>query len=224
MFLVADGMGGEQSGEIASRMAAETFAAAVVPFIIDSEATLPFESFEGDYFLNTVRYGAEAANLAVYQYSMDHEDHRGMGSTLTAAVGHENRLYVAHVGDSRLYRLSRGGIAQLTEDHSRVQEWVKAGLLSPEEARTHAKRHVITRCVGRRKKVEVDAFSLESGPDDLFLVCSDGLTEMMEDRDILGLIGLGKNLEKTGRALVAESNRLGGRDNITVVLFRCTRL
>jgi len=221
IFLVADGMGGEAHGETASRLASEHFTEAVRPFLVDTELTVPFEhSTGGHYLLDVVRHGAESANKAVYQYAQQYESHKGMGATLTAAVVHDTVLYLAHVGDSRLYRIDETGIAQLSEDHTRVQEMVRMGVLSADAARNHPKRHVITRCIGRRKNVKTDtaSFDLEAGA--VYLICSDGLSDMLDDDTILELLQSGCELERCAARLIGEANRRGGKDNITVVLFR----
>ncbi len=221
IFLVADGMGGEKYGEVASQMTADTFVQSITPFVIDEDATLPFESVNnGDYFLHALGHAVEGAHRAVVEFGAEHPSHQGMGSTLTAAVCRSDTLYIAHVGDTRLYRLRKNEFRQLTEDHSKVQEMVKKKLIGPEEARNHPQKNVITQCIGRKKKIKPD-LSVESiEQNDLYLLCSDGLTDMLEDEQILNFLLQSKTLENAGQTLVDQANLFGGKDNITVVLFQ----
>ena len=143
-----------------------------------------------------------------------------MGTTLTAAVVHgRNSLYIAHVGDSRLYRFQNGTPVQITEDHTRVQEMVKKNLISADEARTHQQRHVITQCIGRKKRLRPDVFRIETAPGTLYMLCTDGLYDMIGDEEI-GNIATNPGLDAAGERLVALANTNGGKDNITLILFR----
>lgn len=221
LFLVADGMGGENCGEVASRLTADYFENVITPFIIDEDATIPFEQpLDADPFLNTMAHAMKQTNQSVLQFAKENPSHRGMGSTLTAAVVHEGSLYIAHVGDSRLYSFPNGQPVQITEDHTRVQELVKKNLLSPEEARNHRQRHILTQCVGRKKKFKPDIICIETGPAILYMICSDGLFDMLSDEEIGETVMLSEDLELTGKQLVVLANDRGGKDNITVVLFR----
>ena len=205
LFAIADGMGGAQAGEIASRLAA----AAVRE--------------------NDVREaGPEAhvtaliqeANRRVYTRSSEDEAASGMGTTMTVALVHDGGVTIGHVGDSRAYLLRGGRLEQVTEDHSLVSELVRSGKLSPEEADSHPQRSVITRAVGSQPDVDVDTFSVRTEPGDLFLLCSDGLTSMVDDGTILTILeGNRHDLDAAARALVKAANRSGGEDNITVVCF-----
>jgi PPM family protein phosphatase len=203
LFAVADGMGGAQAGEIAARIA----------------ATVLRESPE--------RSGEEAvvalikeANRRVFEAAASDEARTGMGTTITAALVEDDTVQIGHVGDSRAYRIRDGRLEQLTEDHSLVAELVRSGKLSPEEADTHPQRSVITRTVGTDPDVDVDTFSVEARPGDLFMLCSDGLTTMVDDETILRLVERNRsNLDKAARALVDAANKGGGEDNITIVLF-----
>lgn len=221
VFLVADGMGGENYGEVASQLTAEHFLRLITPFILDEEATIPFEHANGeDVFAGAVHHVIKATNAVVAGFAEENESHRGMGSTLTAAVYHENNLYVAHVGDSRLYRIREETIQQITQDHTRVQEMVRKNLLSPGEAKNHPQRHILTRCVGRKRHPKADIFSFDFSEEDIFLLCSDGLYEMVDDDDILRIVVESDTLALAGNRLVETANQNGGKDNITVVLFR----
>jgi len=221
LFLVADGMGGENCGDVASKLTAETFKSSIAPYILDEEATAPFEhTGEGDFFLNALGHSVEQTNHTVLQAVKDNPTCKGMGSTLTAALIQENLLYIVHVGDSRLYCYHDGLLTPLTEDHTRVQEMVNKKILSAEEARTHHQRNIITRCVGRKKQFKPDILKMDLVSDALYLICSDGLYDMLEDVEILDIIQSSQDLEWMGSQLVERANRAGGKDNITVVLFR----
>ena len=221
IFVVADGMGGENYGEVASQLTVDHFSQLITPFVTDEDTTIPFDvPDDGDHFTGALNHAVEGANKAVYEYAAENESHKGMGSTLTAAVLHGDFLYVAHVGDSRLYRILPDEVQQITEDHSRVQEMVQKGLLSPEEARSHPQKNIITRCVGRKKRIRSDILTIDLLDEDVFLLCSDGLNDMLEDESIHQIVTESGDLETAANLLVQAANDKGGKDNITVVLFR----
>ncbi|NQT25168.1 Stp1/IreP family PP2C-type Ser/Thr phosphatase [candidate division KSB1 bacterium] len=223
LFLVADGMGGESCGDVASQLTAETFKDSIAPYILDEEATAPFEhTNEGDFFLNTLGHAAEQTNQTVLQAVKNNPTCKGMGSTLTAALIQDDLLYVVHVGDSRLYCYHEELLTPLTEDHTRVQEMVNKNIISAEEARTHHQRNIITRCVGRKKQFKPDLFKVELLSNALCLICSDGLYDMLDDSEISEIIRANPDLDQLGAQLVDRANKAGGKDNITVVLFRPT--
>jgi PPM family protein phosphatase len=203
LFAVADGMGGAQAGEIAARIAASV--------LRDSSG----ESGEA-----AIVALIQEANRQVYEAAATDETQAGMGTTVTAAVVEEDAVRIGHVGDSRAYRIRDGQLEQLTEDHSLVAELVRSGKLSPEEADVHPQRSVITRVLGTDPDVDVDTFLVDAQEGDIFMLCSDGLTSMVDDTAILGLVdGRRGNLDKAARALVDAANKGGGEDNITVILF-----
>ena len=203
LFAVADGMGGAQAGEIASRIAASA--------LRDSGAE-PGE--------DAVAALIQEANRRVYEAAASDDARAGMGTTVTAALVEADSVRIGHVGDSRAYRARDGALQQLTEDHSLVAELVRSGKLSPEEADVHPQRSVITRVLGTDPEVDVDTFEVEARPGDVFMICSDGLTSMVEDEAILALLGRpGRTLEQRAHSLVDAANRGGGEDNITVILF-----
>ena len=203
LFAVADGMGGAQAGEIAARIAASV--------LRDSSG----ESGEA-----AIVALIQEANRRVYEAAATDETQAGMGTTVTAAVVEEDAVRIGHVGDSRAYRIRDGKLEQLTDDHSLVAELVRSGKLSPEEADVHPQRSVITRVLGTDPDVDVDTFLVEAQEGDIFMLCSDGLTSMVEDKAILRLVeGRRENLDKAARALVDAANKGGGEDNITVILF-----
>jgi serine/threonine protein phosphatase PrpC len=204
LFAVADGVGGAQAGEIASRLAAGTLRES-------PGAGTPEEQ---------VVALIQEANRRVYEHAGEDQARRGMGTTVTAALALDDRVVIGHVGDSRGYRVRDGALEQLTEDHSLVAELVRSGKLSPEEAENHPQRSVITRALGTNPDVDIDLFATDAGPGDLFMLCSDGLTTMVDDETILELLEKGRaDLDATAKSLIAAANRGGGEDNITVVLF-----
>jgi PPM family protein phosphatase len=204
LFAVADGMGGARAGELASRLAVEAMGGE--PEGRDEER------------LSTL---IREANRRVFTRSHEDASASGMGTTMTAAiVGDDGTVTIGHVGDSRAYRLRDDQLEQLTEDHSLVAELVRSGRLSAEEAETHPQRSVITRALGTDPDVDVDVFTVQGEAGDLFLLCSDGLTTMVEDEDIRRTLSEGRDdLEAVARELVSRANRGGGEDNITVIFF-----
>jgi PPM family protein phosphatase len=204
LFAVADGMGGAQAGEIASRLAAEALR----------------ESPGDEAGEERVAALIREANRRVYARSREDSAATGMGTTMTVAVLEDGLVRIGHVGDSRAYLIRNGLLEQLTEDHSLVAELMRDGKLSPEEAETHPQRSVITRVLGTEPDVDVDTFSVAARPGDLFLLCSDGLTTMVGDEMILRIVQRERrDLTRAARALVSAANGAGGEDNITVVFF-----
>jgi len=206
LFAVADGMGGAQAGEIASRLAAAAL-----------RRPRPSDVRGGKEHVVAL---IQEANRRVYEAAAEDESVSGMGTTMTAAVAEGDAVWIGHVGDSRAYLVRDGRLEQLTEDHSLVAELVRSGKLSPEEAEAHPQRSVITRALGTESDVDVDVFSVQPRPGDLFMLCSDGLTSMLADEAILDLVERQRDdLRRAGKALVDAANKEGGEDNITVVLF-----
>ncbi len=206
LFAVADGMGGAQAGEVASRLAAAALEAEI----------------RGDAGEQGIVELVHEANRRVFQRSTEDAATQGMGTTMTVALVDDATGTIAfgHVGDSRAYRVRDGELEQLTNDHSLVGELVRSGRLSPEEAGSHPQRSVITRAVGTEPEVDVDTFTVEAEDGDLFLICSDGLTDMVGDEVVReAIVGSGGDLDRAARALVDAANKGGGEDNITVVLF-----
>ena len=205
LFVVADGMGGAQAGEVASQMAVGAFSAGLT----DAPAA--------DALVRTIR----DANRRIHERSLGDRQTAGMGTTLTAAcLTDADEVVVAHVGDSRCYLLRDGDLIRLTRDHSLVGELVARGKLTEEQAETHPQRSVITRALGSEPDIDVDVDAFAARAGDLFMVCSDGLTSMVSESRIKELLGAPGDLDTRGRSLIAAANRAGGRDNITVILFR----
>jgi len=204
LFAVADGMGGARAGEVAARLMVEVL-----------EDGLPGGGSDEHRLADSVR----EANARIYELAQRDPERAGMGTTVTTAYVGDSAVAVAHVGDSRAYRLHDGHLEQITRDHSLVEELKRRGKLTEEEAEEHPQKSVITRALGPESRVEVDTVSVPARAGDVFLLCSDGLTGMVPEDRIGTLLGEADDLEKAGRALIAEANERGGRDNITVVLF-----
>jgi PPM family protein phosphatase len=201
LFAVADGMGGAQAGEVASKLAA----GAVKERGADVEELI------------------QEANRRVHQRSIEDPNASGMGTTLTVASVENGMVSIGHVGDSRAYLVREGRLEQVTDDHSLVGELMRSGKLSAEEAETHPQRSVITRALGTDPDVDVDMFPIESRAGDLFLICSDGLTTMVDDHKILELVEQHRDdLQALVKSLIKAANKGGGEDNITVVAFDIT--
>ena len=205
LFVVADGMGGAQAGEVASQMAAESF-----------ESGLPGGRSPAEGLVHLI----EDANRRIYARSRSEAQRAGMGTTVTAAYVGERDVVIGHVGDSRAYVLRNGDLIRLTRDHSLVGELVLRGKLTEEQAERHPQRSVITRSVGPEPEVEVDVGAYQARGGDVFLVCSDGLTSMVFEERVKAILESAGTLEEAGRELIAAANEAGGRDNITVILFR----
>jgi serine/threonine protein phosphatase PrpC len=204
LFVVADGMGGAQAGEVASEMAVRSFGSG-----------LP----DGSPAEGLVRV-VEDANRAIHDRSRSDAKTRGMGTTVTAAYVGASEVTIAHVGDSRAYVLRDGELIRLTKDHSLVGELVARGKLTEEQAEMHPQRSVITRALGSEPDVEVDVHVYQARAGDLFMLNSDGLTSMVPEARVKPIIEGASSLEQAGRELIAAANEAGGRDNITVILFR----
>jgi protein phosphatase len=205
LFVVADGMGGAQAGEVASQLAVEAFKGGLHDPPAPEEALARL---------------AQDANAQIHERSHSHTEQAGMGTTLTALYVGPEDVAIAHVGDSRAYCWRDGELIRLTEDHSLVDELMRQGRLTPEEAEEHPQRSVITRALGPELDVEVDTRSFRARASDVYLLCSDGLTSMVSEDDVATLLREHSDLRSAGEALIAAANRAGGRDNITVVLLR----
>jgi PPM family protein phosphatase len=205
LFVVADGMGGAQAGEVASRLAIESFQRGL-------DDTTDAEGGLAAY--------ARAANVSIHERSQANAEHAGMGTTLTAVYVGAEEVAIAHVGDSRAYCLRDGELLRLTDDHSLVDELIRQGKLTPEEAVEHPQRSVITRALGPEPEVEIDTRSYRARDGDVYLLCSDGLTTMVPDALLAEILLAHGRLRDAGEALIAAANEAGGRDNITVVLLR----
>ncbi|MEK6278496.1 MAG: Stp1/IreP family PP2C-type Ser/Thr phosphatase, partial [Actinomycetota bacterium] len=206
VFVVADGMGGAQAGEVASQMATEAF---------DRD----LGSGEPEALLREITQGA---NRRIHEHAHQDSSRAGMGTTLTAAIvnAEDDSVAIGHVGDSRAYLLRGSKLERLTQDHSLVEELRRKGQLTDEQAEEHPQRSIITRALGPEEQVEVDVRTVQTRTGDVFLICSDGLTTMVGEERIARILSGATSLDAAVRALVDEANRAGGRDNITAVAFQ----
>lgn len=214
VFIVADGMGGHAAGEVASEMAVQ----------IVSRELQELNDVYGEAARLRVAESLRIANRAIYDRTIQESDKQGMGTTASVLVISGARYLIGQVGDSRVYLLRDGALRQLTKDHSYVQEQVDAGFLTPEQARYHPYSNVITRCVGASDVVEPDTYSGELRPGDVFLVASDGLTGMVDDRRLQQLLLSRASAGRVVDALIAEANYRGGLDNITAIVVQVLQI
>jgi serine/threonine protein phosphatase PrpC len=205
LFAVADGMGGARAGEVASRIAVEQFDAG------GADDDTPEEQ---------LAEVARGANRKIHQMAQDDSAYAGMGTTFTAALVTGKHIAIGHVGDSRLYRFRDGELERLTHDHSLVEEFVRQGKLTPAEAEVHPQRSIITRALGPEPEVEVDTYTHSGRDGDVYLLNSDGLTGMINEEKVAEILRDRESLEDAAEKLIAAANANGGKDNITVVLFR----
>ena len=210
LFIVADGMGGHAAGEVASEMAVQIVARELkgVRNLGDRDT------------IDRVRRSLKSANAAIFERTISEVDKQGMGTTVSALMLSGGRYLIGQVGDSRVYLLRDGALRQITKDHSYVQEQVDAGFLTPEQARYHPYSNVITRCVGASQDVEPDTYDGEVKTGDLFLVASDGLTGMVDDRRLQSLLTSRASPGRLVDALISEANGRGGLDNITAIVVQ----
>ena len=207
LFIVADGMGGHKAGDVASRKSIEEF----IKYVCTTNMTDP---------ANILDSGIMEINKIILDLAKSNKDYSGMGTTFVAATIVENHVYIANVGDSRLYLIGRD-IRQITRDHSLVEDMVRMGVLEREEARTHYKKNVITKAIGVAddKTSTPDIFEIEVENGDKLLLCSDGLTNMVEDYDIKKIVKDNDSIEDAVRELIRQANENGGKDNISAILI-----
>jgi len=206
LFIVADGMGGHRAGDVASRLTVETF----VEYIKESKNSNP---------ITLIDEGICLANERLMKEALIGTDYQGMGTTIVVATIFDNNIYIANVGDSRMY-LINDTIRQITRDHSLVEEMVSIGELDKQNARQHKKKNIITRAIGAAKNVIPDFFEIECEPGDKLLMCSDGLTNMVDDTKIKRIVNGNKDIQKVVETLIDEANTNGGKDNISAVLIQ----
>jgi serine/threonine protein phosphatase PrpC len=222
LYVVADGMGGHAAGEVASRVAVEAIEEFVKLTGGNEEITWPFGldetiSYDGNRLKTAIRH----ANRRVLETTRERSEFEGMATTVAAVLVDGDVANIAHVGDSRIYLWSGGELRLLTSDHSWINEQVQSGVISAEQARSHPLRNVVTRALGGRAELVVDVQSRRMGPDDVLLLCSDGLTTMVPDPEIARILSeVDQDLAAAAAALVAAANERGGEDNITVLLVR----
>ena len=218
LLVLADGMGGYKAGEVASEMAVLLVAAEITQAMQDNVQTWPEKSAllpESHMLKNAI----QKVNAAIYQVSQDEPQCAGMGTTLVAGVFTNNKLVVGHIGDSRMYRLRDGALVQLTEDHSLVQEQINAGLITKEQAQTSSNKNLVTRALGIEPEVELELQELDVEAGDFYLLCSDGLSDMVSDAEIAETLREANgNITHAANRLVHLANEHGGVDNISVML------
>lgn len=209
LLVVADGMGGHRAGEVASHAAIDSFSQEILNHL--RQETAPLLALE---------IAARRANQKVHEQAESDYRLAGMGTTLTAALLWRARLFIAHVGDSRIYRHRGDSCQQLTDDHSLVGELVKSGGLSEEEAQQHPQRNLILRALGTQAAVDIDLLTLDLQPGDVVLICSDGLSTALKKEELAAIIGQHRNLQQAADEMVGTANERGGLDNITVVMAK----
>lgn len=221
LLVLADGMGGYKAGEVASEIATLTMLAEMKETMsgFDPGQTDPVTGMQAESLL--LIDAAAKANASIFSVSESQPQCAGMGTTLVTALFTNNKVLVGHIGDSRLYRLRGERLEQLTEDHSLLQEQLSSGLITPEQAKMSNNKNLVTRAVGIDPEVELELHEYDVETGDIYLLCSDGLTDLVKDDDIQAtLIGLGSNLQLAASQLVQMANDNGGKDNISVILAK----
>jgi serine/threonine protein phosphatase PrpC len=221
LYCVADGMGGHASGEIASRIAIEELADFYKRTSKDADLTWPFKMDRTrSYEENRLATGIKLANARIYEAAGTDPSYRGMGTTLVSLHFADEGVYVGHVGDSRAYCLRAGALRQMTEDHSLLNDYLKAKKLTPEEIEAFPHKNVIVRALGMKDTVQVDIERIEPQDGDVFLLCSDGLSGMVNDAELMAAVVASEDLDGTCAQLIDLANAAGGNDNITCILAR----
>jgi len=221
LYIVADGMGGHASGEVASKMAVDSMKEFFASTAQDPERTWPYKMDRSKgYEENRLITGIKLANLRIYESAQRDPRQRGMGTTIVTMFAVEDGVYVAHVGDSRGYRIRDGKIEQLTEDHSLLNDYIKMKRLTPEEIANFPHKNVIVRALGMKDTVKVDTRFEQPQAGDTYLLCSDGLSGPVNDPDMLDIVTNAPDLKSAASRLIQRANEHGGPDNISVVLAR----
>lgn len=208
VFVVADGMGGHNAGEIASKMAVE----GIIDFV-----KLNYNNYDKEKLLTDA---ISDINYKIYKYSLNSEALQGMGTTIIAAIKFGDTIQIANVGDSSCFAVNKDGIVKLTKDHSLVQELLDCGSITEEQARVHPRKNIITRAVGTNVKINVDVYNIENNQYEYFILCTDGLTNDVTKTEILNFIKNSSDLQVVCENLVAQAKSVGGKDNITVLIFK----
>jgi protein phosphatase len=224
LVVLADGMGGYNAGEVASGMATTVITTELRHLLEDH---LPHEvdpKSGRKAAMKMLQEQIAKANTSIYQAAQSQPQYAGMGTTLVVALFYDNKMMVAHIGDSRLYRLRGDEFGQVTKDHSLLQEQIDAGVLTKEQAKYASNKNLVTRALGIDPAVEAEIHEYDTQPGDIYLLCSDGLSDMVSDEDIgMALQALGANLNLAAQQLVQMANDNGGRDNISVILIKILR-
>jgi PPM family protein phosphatase len=224
LVVLADGMGGYNAGEVASGMAT-TVISTELRQMLEDKAPHEVDPKSGQKAaLNMLQEQVTKANTSIYQASQSQPQYAGMGTTLVVALFYDNKVMVAHIGDSRMYRMRDDEFSQVTKDHSLLQEQMDAGMLTKEQAKHSANKNLVTRALGIDPTVEPEIHEYDTQPGDIYLLCSDGLSDMVSDEDMgMALQALGANLNLATQQLVQMANDNGGRDNISVILIKILR-
>lgn len=221
IVVLADGMGGYNAGEVASGMATSLIASGLAAVWTRDNLKKLDRAAAMAMAQKVLQEEVGKTNAAIYGTAQKDPQCAGMGTTLVACMFYDNFLTVGHIGDSRLYRMRDDALEQVTRDHSLLQEQIEAGLISKEDARTSHNKNLVTRALGIDPEVEAEIHSYDVLPGDIFLLCSDGLNDMIEDEEIqMTLIALRSNLDLTAQQLIQAANDAGGRDNVSVMLIR----
>jgi serine/threonine protein phosphatase PrpC len=211
LAIVADGMGGHQAGDVASAMAIEKIQASLQT--IRSDMSI-------DECKKKLRQAIEKANEIIYDFASHRENYHGMGTTVVVTIASQELLLIGHIGDSRAYKINDESIVQLTEDHSLVNELVKSGQITAEEASQHPRRNVVLRALGTEPGIEVDIYEYPWQPGEIVLLCTDGLSGLLEDTTIWNIVKAETNLEAAAQMLIHNALDAGGDDNVTVILLK----
>lgn len=221
LYIVADGMGGHASGEVASKMAVDSLKEFFAATAKDPERTWPYKMDRSKgYEENRLVTGIKLANLRIYEAAQREAGKRGMGTTIVVLFAVEDGIYIAHVGDSRGYRFRDGRLEQITEDHSLLNDYIKMKRLTAEEIANFPHKNVIVRALGMKDTVKVDTRFEAPRADDIYLICSDGLSGPVEDSELLEILKRYSDLQEAAAKMVERANENGGPDNITVILAR----
>ena len=219
IYIVADGMGGHAAGDQASRIAVKTITEILSTYDFDTEEFASDDSGSGMSIEELIRYALQEANEQILLASMSNQHLQGMGTTAIVGVEYRGSIFVGHIGDSRTYLVRNQQLSQITEDHSVVQQLVKAGAISEEEAQVHPYKNVITRCLGMQANVEPDTVELVLQTGDRILMCSDGLSNMVTNKVMEEIVNAHTDAKEAAQQLIDLANENGGTDNITVVLL-----
>lgn len=224
LVVLADGMGGYNAGEVASGMATTVLTTELRQLLEDHAPNAVDPQSGQKVALKMLQQQIAKANTTIYQAAQSQPQYAGMGTTLVVALFYDNKVMVAHIGDSRLYRMRGNEFSQVSKDHSLLQEQVDAGMLTKEQAKLSSNKNLVTRALGIDPVVDAEIHEYDTRPGDIYLLCSDGLTDMVGDEDIgMTLQALGANLNLAAQQLVQMANDSGGRDNISVILIRILR-
>lgn len=210
LLVVADGMGGHSCGEVASEIAVES----LIEYLLNNNLDFDDENKIKEDFKCAINY----SNRKVVNESIDNENYNGMGTTLTAAIVYKSNIYIGHVGDSRAYLIRDGNLIKLTEDHSFVEELLRAGEISQEEADNHPRKNIITRALGCDQELEIDIYKYDILESDKIILCTDGLTNMVREDIIIKTVISSNTLDGANRELLRLALDAGGKDNITIIL------